>query len=287
MDYTQAHSDERGVLRFSRRMALNLELTGKVALVTGGSRGIGKAVALELAREGASVALVARDRSALDAAAAAIREQTGARAEAFPADTGDDASVSTMTADVVAAFGRIDVLVNCAAQPGGQAKPPGLAEITTEALWADVNVKVMGYLRTAREAAVPMRKQGSGRIINVSGLAARTTGTIIGSIRNVGVAALTKNLADELGPFGISAVCVHPGLTRTEKTPGVIERQAQALGLSPDEVEKRMAARNVTGKLITAEDVAHVVAFLASPKSVAINGDVIAAGGGAPGAIYY
>jgi NAD(P)-dependent dehydrogenase (short-subunit alcohol dehydrogenase family) len=101
------------------------------------------------------------------------------------------------------------------------------------------------------------------------------------------VAALTKNIADELGPSGITAVCVHPGLTRTEKTAGVIESRSKTLGLPPDEVEKRMGSSNLTGTLITAEDVAHVIAFLASPKSRAINGDVIAAGGGIPGAIHY
>ena len=104
-----------------------------------------------------------------------------------------------------------------------------------------MNVKVMGYLRTAREVAPHMIKQKSGRIINVSGLAARQTGTIIGSMRNVSVAALTKNLADELGPHGISAVCVHPGLTRTEKTPGVVAAQAKAQGVPEAEIEKRMA----------------------------------------------
>jgi NAD(P)-dependent dehydrogenase (short-subunit alcohol dehydrogenase family) len=268
-------------------LVVDLELEGKVAIVTGGSRGIGKAIARQLAREGASVALVARERSALEAAAAEIGRETRRRAEGFSADTGDDASVKAMMARVLEAFGRVDILVNCAAQPGGQAKPPALAEVTTEALWADINVKVMGYLRMAREAVVAMKRQGGGRIINVSGLAARTTGNIVGSIRNVGVAALTKNLADELGPYGVTAVCVHPGLTRTEKTAGVIESRAKALGVSAAEVESRMAGQNLVGKLITAEDIAHLVAFLASPKSIAVNGDVVAAGGGAPGAIYY
>ena len=88
-------------------------------------------------------------------------------------------------------------------------------------------------------------------------------------------------------PKGITTVCVHPGLTRTEKTPGVIERRAAAQGLSAAEVEKQMDGLNLVGKLITAEEIADVVAFLASPKSVAINGDAIAAGGGVRGAIYY
>jgi NAD(P)-dependent dehydrogenase (short-subunit alcohol dehydrogenase family) len=266
---------------------LELDLGDKVAVITGGSRGIGKAVACELAREGANVALVARDRAALEAAAAEISRESGRRTMGFIADTGDDAAVTAMVSNVLAAFGRIDILVNCAAAPGGQAPPPTLAEITNEQFFDDMNIKVMGYLRTARAVAPHMAKPRGGRIINISGLAARHTGSIVGSIRNVGVAALTKNLADELGPRGISVVCVHPGRTRTEKTAGVFEREAKAQGVGTDEIERRMAGFNLVGRLITAEEVAHVVAFLASPKSVAINGDAIAAGGGLPGEIYY
>ena len=101
------------------------------------------------------------------------------------------------------------------------------------------------------------------------------------------MAALTKNLADELGAKGVTAVCVHPGLTRTEKTPDVVARRTAAQGVAAAEIEKQMAGQNLVGKLIAAEEIAHVVAFLASPKSIAINGDVIAAGGGTRGAIYY
>src|SRR5471032_2884776 len=158
---------------------MDLGLAGKVAIVTGGSRGIGKAIARELAAEGAEVAIVARDKAALEATGAQISQEAGRAILAVSADTGDDDSVKAMVAQVLATFGRVDILVNCAAQPAGQAKPPALAEITTEALWADVNVKVMGYLRTAREVASPMAAQGGGRIINISGLAARSTGSII------------------------------------------------------------------------------------------------------------
>ena len=232
---------------------MDLELKGKVAIVTGGNRGIGKAIALELASEGVNVAIVARDKAALQSAAAEIaRVSNSIKVLQFSTDTGDDAAVKKMVADVASALGRIDILVNCAAQAGGQGKPPSLTEITNEHFWADMNIKVMGYLRTAREVAPHMIRQKSGRIINVSGLAARQTGTIIGSMRNVSVAALTKNLADELSPHGISAVCVHPGLTRTEKTPGVLAAQAKAQGLAEAEIEKRMAGRNLTRKIITA-----------------------------------
>ena len=165
---------------------MDLQLTGKRALVTGGSRGIGKATAAALIAEGATVTITARGASALHQAAA----QLGAHA--VTVDTGDDDLVKSMLTQAVAAMGGVDILVNAAATPGGQSRPPTLAEITTEAFWADVNVKVMGYLRCAQAVAPAMVARGWGRIVNVSGLAARSTGSTIGSIRNVAVAAMTK-----------------------------------------------------------------------------------------------
>jgi len=132
-----------------------------------------------------------------------------------------------------------------------------------------------------------MAAAGWGRIINISGLAARQTGSIIGSIRNVAVAALTKNLADELGPRGINVTVVHPGLTRTEKTAPLVAARAAAAGVAEAEIEARFAANVSVGRIIDAAEVADIVAFLASPRSVAINGDAIACGGGAKGAIHY
>lgn len=128
---------------------------------------------------------------------------------------------------------------------------------------------------------------GWGRIVSVSGLAALSTGSVIGSIRNVAVSAMTKNLADELGPSGVNVNAVHPGLTRTEATPGVIAAQAAAAGVEPAEIERRLADRNLTRTLIDASQVATVIAFLASPLSVSINGESIACGGGTPGIIRY
>ncbi|MCX6020894.1 MAG: SDR family oxidoreductase, partial [Chloroflexi bacterium] len=151
----------------------------------------------------------------------------------------------------------------------------------------DMNVKVLGYLRCAREVAPFMQAQGWGRIINISGLAARQSGSIIGSMRNVAVSALTKNLADELGPSGINVTVVHPATTRTEKTPGVIAAQAARQGVAEEEIERRMGETNLVRRIIESEEIAYIVAFLASPKSVAINGDAIAAGGGVPRAIHY
>ncbi len=266
---------------------MDLHLKSKVALVTGGSRGIGKATARQLAREGVSVALAARDRAALDAAAAEIAKETGVAVKGFTVDTGDDASVKAMVAEVVAAFGRIDILVNAAAQAGGQSKPPQLSEITNELFYADMNIKVLGYLRVAREVAPLMARQGWGRIINISGLAARQTGTTIGSMRNVAVAAMSKNLAEELSPQGIGVVCVHPGVTVTEKSQTNFETAAKRRGVTAEQVAKEMGARTLAGRLITAEEVADLVTFLASPRSVSVNGESVGAGGGAPGVIHY
>src|SRR5919204_4726601 len=265
---------------------MNLELAGKTAIVTGGSRGIGKAVARELAAEGVDIAVVARSAEPLAQSAAELAEATGRRVVPIVADTGSDDSVKAMVEQAASVLGRLDILVNCAAQPGGQAPPPKLAQITDDAFYSDVNVKVMGYLRCAREVAPHMMRQRWGRIISISGLAARSTGAIIGSIRNVAVVAMAKNLAEELAPHGINVTVVHPALTRTEKTPGVIASLAARQGISVEDAEKRMV-NNLVGRWIDARDIAYVVTFLASPKAAAINGDVIAAGGGTRGVIYY
>jgi NAD(P)-dependent dehydrogenase (short-subunit alcohol dehydrogenase family) len=220
---------------------MDLELAGKRALVTGASRGIGLAVARELAREGARVVLAARDPTRLDAAATALAGETGAEVHGLTVETGEDTSVRRLVEGVVARLGGLDILVNAAATTGPLSAPPKLAQVTDEAFWNDVNVKVMGYLRCARQAAPHMAAQGWGRIINLAGLGARMTGWIVGSIRNVSVAALTKNLADELGPSGINVTVVHPGLTPYREHAGRDRRQRRRLrrlaggGRAPDQ----------------------------------------------------
>lgn len=265
---------------------MDLQLTGKRAIITGGSRGIGKEIARQLLAEGVDVAIVARNQDTLRQAAADL-STPGRKVIPISVDTGSDDSVKAMVARAAAELGRIDILVNSAAKAGGQAPVPKLDQITTEAFWDDMNVKVMGYLRCAREVAPHMVANGWGRIINISGLAARSSGSTIGSMRNVSVAALTKNLADELGPKGVNVTVVHPGLTRTEATEGVVAARARNSGSTPEQVEAAMAQGNSTHRIITAAEVAHVVVFLASPLSIAINGDAIATGGGVGRAIHY
>ena len=266
---------------------MDLQLTGKRALVTGGSKGIGRASARQLAFEGAQVVVAARNAEETAASARALSAETGGKVVGLTVDTHEDASVKALVAATVEALGGLDILVNSAAKPSGQAPPPKLAQITDSIFWDDVDVKVMGYLRTAREAAPHMAANGWGRIINIGGLGARQTGSVVTSMRNVAVAALTKNLADELGPLGINVTVVHPGLTRTEKTAPLVDARASASGVSTGEMEKRLAANVSIGRIVDSSEVADIVVFLASPRSVAINGDAIACGGGAKGAIYY
>jgi NAD(P)-dependent dehydrogenase (short-subunit alcohol dehydrogenase family) len=267
---------------------MDLQLKGKRALVTGGSRGIGKAIARVLAQEGADVALLARNEQALAAAAGELAAASGRKVVGVRGDTTSDEQVKAAVAAAVARLGgAIDILVNAAAEPAGYGAPPKLGEISGAYFHAEMDTKVMGYVRCAREVAEGMRAGGWGRIVNISGLAARQSGNAVGSMRNVAVAALTKNLADELGPFGINVTVVHPGLTRTERTASLVAARAAAQGVAPEAIETQMAAGNAIQHLVDASEVADVVAFLCSPRSRAIHGDAIAAGGGAPRSIHY
>ncbi|MBO0748358.1 MAG: SDR family oxidoreductase, partial [Acidimicrobiaceae bacterium] len=253
---------------------MDLLLSGKRAVVTGGSRGIGLAVAKKLIAEGARVAILARTPERLKAAA----EEIGA--VPVVVDTNDDDSVRQAIAEAADALGGIDILVNSAAQPSGQAAAPKVLEVNNESFYADMNVKVLGYLRTIREVTPHMKAAGGGRIVNISGLGARTTGSVIGSMRNVAVSALTKNAADELGPAGIGVVVVHPGYVRTEATPAVLAWRAENAGTTVEEIERRLGAANALGRIVDAEEVATVVTFLASPLAQAVNGDAVTCGGG-------
>lgn len=256
-------------------------LEGKRAIVTGGGTGIGYAIAEELARAKVAVAITSRRGEVLEAAARKIRDEVGADVLPVVADTGDDASVRDLVATVARELGGVDILVNNAAEQPAQ-HGPSYVDATDEWFQRQLNVKVIGYLRTIRAVAPLMIENGWGRVINISGTGSRQTVSVIGSVRNASVTALTKNVADELGPHGINVTVVHPGPTRTER---YLELQESAAFGGPDRA--RRIVDNVIGRVVEPEEVAWVVAFLASPRSVAVTGDGIVAGGGIPGFIYY
>ena len=204
-------------------------------------------------------------RERLAATAAELGDETAAgwsRSSPTPATTPRSSAPSPKPPPLLG--GGIDILVNAAAEPGGYAAPPKLAEIQAAHLQREIDIKVMGYICAARARwRRTCRRSGWGRIVNISGLAARQSGNTVGSIRNVAVAALTKNLADELGPRGINVTVVHPGLTRTERTAALVAGARQGQGVSEEAIEKRMAEGNSIRHLVDAAEVADVVAFLA------------------------
>lgn len=267
--------------------AMDLRLDGKRALVTGGSRGIGLAIGRALAAEGVHVALLARDGVAVRMAAEEAAADVGGRLIGVTADTGDDEQVRRAVAEVTEALGGIDIVVNAAARPASSGPPVSAVETPDDRVREELEIKLLGYLRVVRAVAPQMAERGWGRIINVSGLNARRSGSLVGSVRNVAVAAMTKNLADELGPKGVNVTVVHPGLTRTERTPDMIRARSEQDGTTWEEAEAALAADVSIGRMVDAAEVADVVAFLASPRSVAINGDAVAAGGGQLGPIFY
>ena len=264
---------------------MDLQLSGRRAIVSGGGKGIGLAVTRALLEEGVDVAISGRSAAVVEVAAA-LAVETGRRVVGIQADTADDASVRAMVDRAVRELGGVDILVNTAATAWTPDMNKTGLETSDDLVRSHFEVKVLGYLRTARAAAPHMVAQGWGRIINVSGLGARQASSVTQTIRNVGVSALTKNLADELGPHGVNVTVVHPGLTRTAALTERLTARAAAEGTTVDALEAGMATNSIH-RVIDASEVADVVVFLASPRSVAITGDAIAAGGGAPGPIYY
>jgi len=264
---------------------MDLELTGKTALVTGASRGIGYAVARQLAFEGCDVAVVARDAAALAKAAGALSAETGRRVVPVAADTVLDESVAAMVATATEQLGRVDILVNAAARSAGAGG--SALSVPTAGLLEEIDVKAIGYLRCAQGVVPQMRERGWGRIISVAGLAARQTGALSATMRNAAVAAMTKNLADELGRYGINVTAVHPGVTRTERIAGLIARRAAERGVSEQEIADEMGAGYAIGRIAEPAEIADLVAFLASPRSASVTGDAIACGGGKIGSVHY
>ena len=242
---------------------MDLELNGKVALITGGSKGIGKAIAMELGKEGVDVAIAARSQGPLDEAAEELRSATGRRVVAVAADMmkGDD--VQNMVDTTVSQLGRVDILINNAAMVGGQVRGT-LAEATEKDMIEDLDTKVVGYFRCMKAVVPHMQRQGWGRIISIGGVSARQS-TIYG-LRNAAVVHMTKTFSDQLGGDGITLNVVHPGLTLSESVTTMLDKRAESQGVSRADIEKENSQRVAIRRPIDPQELAWVVAFLASPK---------------------
>ena len=256
---------------------MDLQLSGKRAIVTGGSAGIGKAIVAALVAEGADVAVTSRSA---DRAKAAIAEIEGpGRMIPIEVEMRDAEAIDGMVREATAAFGGVDILVNNAAVVSGT-EAEDFARVTDELVMTSFEEKFLGTLRACRAVVPFMREQGFGRIVNIAGHKARESGAIAAGARNSAVVHLTRTLAVELGRAGITVNAVLPFTTVTETLESRMASVASRKGITTEEHLRNIAERTALGRLVTASEVAEFVAFLASPRSVAMTGEVVALTGG-------
>ena len=263
---------------------MDLDLKGKSVLVTGGNRGIGLAIALAFAEEGANVAVCGRDTVALADAQAKIAAK-GVKARAVAVDLFTAAGCQGAVAAPVEAFGGLDILVNNAST----SVAGNIETLNDEGLMERLNGKTLAYMRCCRAALPHLRKSRRGRIICIGGTAARQAGdtALPSALGNSAVIAFVKQMSGMVAAQGITANVVHPPFTKTDRYPARRAARAKQLGVSEAEAEASFAAQFPIGRIVEPSDIAPMVLFLASPHASAITGQSIAIDGGSTPGIYY
>ena len=254
-------------------------LSGKVALITGGGRGIGRAIALRFASEGAAVMLAATKRESLAATAAEIRK-AGGRATTTIADVADEAAVKKMVAATLAELGGLDVLVNNAGIGGPTLKVVDMDRADWDRTLA---VNVTGAFLCSKHAIPHMLERKSGRIVNITSIAGLMGYPLRSpyAVSKWGMIALTRTLAGELGEHGITVNAIAPGAVRGERVEGVIAARAKALGRPAADVERELFVDPTALKrMVGPDDVAATAAFLASDDAANITGETISVSAG-------
>jgi NAD(P)-dependent dehydrogenase (short-subunit alcohol dehydrogenase family) len=257
---------------------MDLGLRGKVALITGGSKGIGRAVATGLAREGAKVAICARRAELLERAASEIAEATGSEALPVSGDMSKPGDADRVVAGVVGRFGRVDILVNNAG-----AAPGGLLLNLTEEDWAlAMQLKFLGYVRCCKAVIPQMLKQGGGRIVNIVGNDGVKPAywELTASAANAAGLATIQALAEQYGKHNIQVNAINPGPVSTERWDGLVRAYARDKNLPLDEAARRGVASIPLGRICTPEEVADVAVFVASDRARFMNGASITLDGG-------
>jgi 3-oxoacyl-[acyl-carrier protein] reductase len=257
---------------------MDLELNGKVAIVGGASKGLGRACAEVLAAEGAKLALCSRSKPDLEKTAQEIRDTSGRDVLAFAGDLDRYETIRDLISATIARYGRLDVLVNNSGGP-----PLARAHNATEEQWATaIQRSLLFFARMSREAIPHMKTAGGGRIVNIlaSTVYQPIPNLALSGATRMGVVAFAKSLADEVGRDGILVNNVCPGSILTERMLSNVTSRAKELGVSVEDALAQRAAETAVGRVGEPSEMAYLVAFLASSRSSYITGTTMLVDGG-------
>lgn len=257
---------------------MDLGLKGKVAIIGGASKGLGRACADVLAEEGANVVICSRTKSDLEKAAEEIRAATGSEVLAFAGDLDKNETIVELVKATIERFGRLDILVNNSGGP-----PHGNAVTATEENWEiSIQRSLLYFTRMCREGIPHMKEQGGGSIINILSNSVYTPifNLALSGATRMGVVAYAKSLADEVGPDNILVNNVCPGSILTERMLSNVVDKAKHEGISIEDGKKQRAAKAALKRLGEPREMAYLVAFLASDKSTYTTGTTIRVDGG-------
>ena len=263
---------------------MELGLEGRVALVTGSSQGIGKAIALELSMEGAKVTICSRNEEALNEAASDIQNETGNEVLPVRADLSRNDHVDRLVRTAYAHFRRIDILVN---NTGGPASISFLE--TSNHHWLDAfNQLMMSTINTCSAVIPHMMRAKWGRIINMASFAAKQPidKLVLSNVIRAGILGLSKSMSNELAPQGILVNAVCPGWTMTKRVEDLAKAQADAEGKTSEEIVKSWGSQIPMKRMAQPHEIASLVVFLASERASYITGAVIQADGGVVKGLY-
>jgi 3-oxoacyl-[acyl-carrier protein] reductase len=257
---------------------MELGLKDKIALVTASSKGLGKAVAFGLAREGAKVVICARGKSTLEETAEEIRNTTGAEVLSIVTDLRKPDDIKNLVKETIKRFERIDILFTNAGGP-----PPGQFMNFTEGDWTKAfELNLLSVVRLCKEVIPYMQKQGGGRIIHSTSISVKQPleNLVLSNSLRAGVIGLSKTQANELGPYNILVNAVCPGATITERLENIVKARAEREGVSEEDAKRSWTNSIPLGRLGNPEEFANLVVFLASEKASYITGTAIQVDGG-------
>ncbi|MDF5711703.1 MAG: SDR family oxidoreductase [Nostoc sp. S4] len=265
-------------------MSLELKLSGKTAIVTGGSAGIGLAIAKALYSEGVNLAIAARNSERLENAVSAIQSlpTPGAKVISINADLTQAEDVEKVVSTTVTQFGQIDILINNA----GSARAGSFLELGDDVLLDAWNLKLLGYIRLVRAVVPHQKNRGDGRIVNIIGGAGRTPrpGFVAGGTTNAALLNFTKGISKELAEYNIRINAISPGATATERAERLAQQNAQARGITVEQAKAETIQSIPLKRIAQPEEIASLALFLVSDLAASITGaEILVDGGSTPG----